>query len=396
LTEPLDVILLVNHPGMLHERLAGMTLLERQLFTLRNAGVRRVLLSAHTPGTAALASLRRPAGLEIILQDELKTPWTPPYASVSADHLLRSDAVASLLKRPHAQPTAYHDEAGRSVVQFTPFSDENAPTCERALMPAGSCLALENPLDGEPTMAWLFRDAGKSHDSFMARHFDRRLSTALSRRLLDTRITPNAMTVFSTLVGVFGAALMAYGGYAATLAGTLVVWAHTVFDGCDGELARLRFQQSALGGFLDFWGDNVVHACLFFGLGVGLMRSMGGIHFLLIGAAAAVGALLTAWDVYRHRAAHAEPGRPLFDGLGEQLASESSAASPALRRLAALEDALARRDFVYLLILLAWIDYPEAFLWAAGIGTPLFLWALIYLRHAGEGRTLSAPLRRTS
>ena len=27
-------------------------------------------------------------------------------------------------------------------------------------------------------------------------------------------------------------------------------------DGCDGELARLKFKESRWGGLLDFWGDN--------------------------------------------------------------------------------------------------------------------------------------------
>ena len=39
--------------------------------------------------------------------------------------------------------------------------------------------------------------------------------------------------------------------------------AHSILDGCDGELARLKFQESRWGGILDFWGDNVVHSVIF-------------------------------------------------------------------------------------------------------------------------------------
>src|SRR2546426_3192414 len=35
--------------------------------------------------------------------------------------------------------------------------------------------------------------------------------------------------------------------------------AHSILDGCDGELARLKFQHSRWGAVLDFWCDNVVH-----------------------------------------------------------------------------------------------------------------------------------------
>ena len=45
--------------------------------------------------------------------------------------------------------------------------------------------------------------------------------------------------------------------------GALLFLAHSILDGCDGELARLQFQQSRWGGVLDFWGDNVVHIVIF-------------------------------------------------------------------------------------------------------------------------------------
>ena len=51
--------------------------------------------------------------------------------------------------------------------------------------------------------------------------------------------------------------------------GALLFLAHSILDGCDGELARLKFQQSRWGGVLDFWGDNVVHTVIFACMGVG-------------------------------------------------------------------------------------------------------------------------------
>ena len=51
--------------------------------------------------------------------------------------------------------------------------------------------------------------------------------------------------------------------------GALLFLAHSILDGCDGELARLKFQQSRWGGVLDFWGDNVVHTVIFGCMGIG-------------------------------------------------------------------------------------------------------------------------------
>ena len=59
------------------------------------------------------------------------------------------------------------------------------------------------------------------------------------------------------------------------LVGALLVLSHSILDGCDGELARLKFQESRFGGVLDFWGDNVVHAALFAAIAAGWSRAAG-------------------------------------------------------------------------------------------------------------------------
>ena len=45
---------------------------------------------------------------------------------------------------------------------------------------------------------------------------------------------------------------------------------HSILDGCDGELARLKFLESPRGARLDFWGDNVVHVAVFGCMAAGL------------------------------------------------------------------------------------------------------------------------------
>jgi phosphatidylglycerophosphate synthase len=385
-----NAVLLVNHPAFLLERLGGMSVLERQAFLLSRAGFKRLRIAAHRPDGARLAALRWPEGLDCVWSSE-SSPPEAPYAAVSADHLIRLDALREIASTPHEKATAYLDPAGRSVVQVVPRAQERSSPMERRALPEGASVLLQTPLERE-VIPWLLREAVKPHDSFMARHFDRRISLALTRRLLDTRITANQMTVFSILVGLAGAFLMA-GGRAAMTAGVLLVWAHTVLDGCDGELARLRYEQSRVGGILDFWGDNVVHAALFLSLGIGIARRGLPVIHLLLGLCAAAGALGAAWSVYLHSSMRRTRHGPLFNGL-EDLAPES--ASAAVRNLAFVEDILARRDFIYLLVFLVLIGYPEIFLWAAGVGTPMFLAALLYLRRIEEQGRIHAVLRRQS
>ncbi len=117
----------------------------------------------------------------------------------------------------------------------------------------------------------------KDTDGFFARHFDRKISGAISRQLLKTPITPNQITVGVTLIGIGAGYLMAQPGYGTKVAGSLMFLLTSILDGCDGEIARAKKMISKIGGWLDLWGDNVVHVAVFYGLGVGLFRDTGNV-----------------------------------------------------------------------------------------------------------------------
>ena len=51
--------------------------------------------------------------------------------------------------------------------------------------------------------------------------------------------------------------------------GSLLFLLSTIMDGCDGEIARLTFQESAFGAKLDLITDNVVHLVLFPSIALG-------------------------------------------------------------------------------------------------------------------------------
>ena len=373
----LDAILWVDHPNLMFEKVGGIPVIERQLITLSKAGLRRIWVSTVKPKGNAVERLRVPAGIELHWVEPTGDPYddrgripacNPPYVTVSADYFLRVRLLEQLLAKRHEAPAAYQDVSGRGVIQVVPHRQHVVQRHAKLPLPDGEYVLLKaNPSKG-PAVPWLLRDMLKPQDSFMARHFDRRISMAVTRRLADTWVTPNHMTVFSTAIGLAGALLFARGTYSASLAAALIVWLHTVLDGCDGELARLRFQSSRLGGILDFWGDNLVHAVLFVSMGAGLGRPV----TLLLGAAAAVSALASAALIYAHSARRAEREKegPLFRGL------EDLGKSWAAR----IEHLLSQRDFVYLLVFLALAGRTDVFIWAAGIGTPLFLTVFLALR----------------
>src|SRR5262249_17365359 len=109
----------------------------------------------------------------------------------------------------------------------------------------------------------LLRGVVKDTDGFMARHFDRRISLQISRRLAPTSVKPTQISMVSTAIGLFGAPFFLSALWPWQTVGALLFLLHSIVDGCDGELARLKFQESRYGGILDFWGDNIVHVAIF-------------------------------------------------------------------------------------------------------------------------------------
>src|SRR5438093_3358479 len=105
------------------------------------------------------------------------------------------------------------------------------------------------------------------------RHFNRRCSRWITRWLLRTPLTPNGVTVLATAVGVLASVAFGVGGYAAGVIGALLFQLSTILDCCDGEVARLKFMESAFGEQLDVVLDNVVHIALYAGMGWAAYRS---------------------------------------------------------------------------------------------------------------------------
>ena len=66
------------------------------------------------------------------------------------------------------------------------------------------------------------------------------------------------------------------GHYLPVVLGLLLEHTQSVLDGCDGELARVRFQQSKLGAWLDTFVDDVLNVLMTASAGIGLWRAGSG------------------------------------------------------------------------------------------------------------------------
>lgn len=221
----------------------------------------------------------------------------------------------------------------------------------------------------------LTRALGKGTDGFMERNVERPLSRILSRRLAPTPITPNQMTLISAAVGLAAAPFFLSASPLWQTIGALLFLTHSILDGCDGELARLRFQESRWGGILDFWGDNVVHGAIFGCMALGWSRAIGADWPLALGAAAVLGALGSASFVYWRVMRPKQGEGPLYVSVAKEHKS----------RLVSMLDSLSRRDFIYLVLALSLFGKAAWFLTLAAIGAPIFF-AMLLVVAAQESR----------
>ena len=138
----------------------------------------------------------------------------------------------------------------------------------------------------------------KKQDGILTRLISRKISLAATRCLARTSITPNAMTLVCLTLGLLGAWSFASPALPRQIAGGVLFLLHSILDGCDGELARLKFQESRLGGMLDFWCDNIVHVAVFSAFAIAWRTASGQSWPLLLGALAVSSTILSAGFIY--------------------------------------------------------------------------------------------------
>jgi phosphatidylglycerophosphate synthase len=172
--------------------------------------------------------------------------------------------------------------------------------------------------------------ARNSGEHWAGRLYVRRLSPYVTRRLLATRVTPNAVTWAMIAVGLIAAAVLTLPGVLPALAAALLIQGQILLDCVDGELARWRRQFSPAGIYLDRLGHFVTETALPIGLGIradGGWDEIGG--YTTLGLLAAVLALLVRMEIVLVHVARAEAGKPPF----QDTASASAPRLSALRRL---------------------------------------------------------------
>jgi len=368
-------------------RVLGLDLLQRTIIAARRAGYGRIFsLARDHPVPPGIATIPDWSHLDSVLVPTQIAPLLIAPAAIlsETDWLERLAEMriepAAWAASPHriVMLTAAAVPDALAVLQTDGGAYDLTAVQDRltrrfgspAEIPVGiDPIVVATPMDVRIAERRLLHGLVKDTDGFMARHVERPLSLQISRYLAPTAVTPNQISMVSVAVGLSGAPFFLSALWPWQTVGALLLLAHSILDGCDGELARLKFQESRWGGVLDFWGDNIVHMVTFSCMAAGWSMTADAAWPLLFGAAAVLGNLSSATFVYWRLMRVKNDSGPLF----------TSVTTAPNRRLARVLDAASRRDFIYLVLFLALFGKSNWLLLLASLGAPIFFFFLVFL-----------------
>jgi phosphatidylglycerophosphate synthase len=225
----------------------------------------------------------------------------------------------------------------------------------------------ERKLDG-----WLF----KPTDGIFART-NRRISIPISRGIIPFPITPNMVSLFTLGVSFAAGVFLALGGYWNMLTGAVLSWFSSVLDGCDGEVARLKLQESAFGCWLETICDNLYYLFIFSGLTIGLVRSSGNRSYLVWGGLLLLGAIMSflMTGVQRNQMTNGKPEQYLQEWHKK---ADSRSSNPLLY-LGRNTEFIIRRCFLpYVILFFALFGVMNWFLIGATVGANIVWIVALY------------------
>ncbi|MGB3480502.1 MAG: NTP transferase domain-containing protein [bacterium] len=140
----------------------------------------------------------------------------------------------------------------------------------------------------------------KPADGFISRNINRPLSTRITKLLIRTKIKPNYVSIFCFGLSVIGALFFFLGGYINLLTGAILAQLSSIIDGCDGEIARLKFLETEFGGWFDAVLDRYADAFLLFGLTYHTFQITGSLSIIFIGFLALIGSLINSYTADKY------------------------------------------------------------------------------------------------
>lgn len=125
------------------------------------------------------------------------------------------------------------------------------------------------------------------------RYVIRRISGFITGLIIKTPVTPNQVTIISLVIGIIAAVFFFHGTHTSTIIAGVFYFISTVFDQCDGEVARSKQMESDFGRVFDIIVDSIVNAAIVIGITIAIYRTNGSILTIIAGLSAMMGIVLS-------------------------------------------------------------------------------------------------------
>ena len=370
-------------------RWLGLTVLQRLMATLERSGVSCLTLTgAHGHKNSPMAS---PGGQRsgehqptVGLSDAMPLHRSDAVDDIGAIHQALREAPRGLLVTPDdvvihprlaerifevagdRQSSLVIARHRRPLLYLRHEDHPHLPQCDSvselatALLAAGVAQswqdpdlpvsAIDTPVQRRKMQRSLLSLNWRPHDGIVARWLNKHLSTRLSARLANTSVTPNQITTAAFLIGLLGVFAAAQGSLWTFFLGALLMQFQSIVDGCDGELARLKYQSSDFGAWYDTAVDDILGVLWVGAVGIGAYRLTGHGVYQIVGLLAASLYFISTATVYLALLRGGAKSHAEFVWWFEE-DSNPEAELPNPRRALSWGKYLIRRDFYILLYL---------------------------------------------
>lgn len=412
---------------------AGLSLLERAVRLAKVSGCTRALIAATPERRRAIEALADEIDFDISLQvfAHDTTGLSALIAEAAArDKILRRAEASLLVLRSstvydrgliQCQDSEPTPDDGRPKARISTLNGEPAHLLEipAQILPAWLELARQTGFDTysdmtrvgavelRPSEKWqvavsdassvqtatekLWNGCRKDIDGIVSRLLNRSISLAISRRIAHTDIHPNHISIVTFSLGIIAAVFAAIGGYEWFLLAGIAYQINSVVDGVDGELARVKYDFSLLGEWLDTLSDDFKDVFFYGGLGIGAWRTVefpGGIDalgpesWLWLGGIAVAGKLVSMSAYYTWLIANKRGDLLAFEWSFEQKSADES--TPLSRALSSLKY-LTKNDFiVFFAMIMALFSALPYFLFIVAPGQFFIATSVILQRIQGR------------
>lgn len=226
-------------------------------------------------------------------------------ALIKSEHL-EDGGVVFCAEGAHSLPVMdVTPKAWRELLPFTAEKPRSIESCIRKIAEVSDKKVANKPAFINTFLVRNHRDRAVAEKSLteairhstmgpVAKYFNKRISLPISLVLAKLWVTPNAITAFNVVIGLFSGVFVADGNnYGIILFGAALFQTASIIDGCDGEVAKLTFRASKFGQYVDSLSDNLSLLSFLIGLIAGYWRHTHSPVAFLVGAVLVVSTAIT-------------------------------------------------------------------------------------------------------